>query len=265
MVIFKFEMKQLKKSIVIWALALSSAIFFMLPVYIKMITTAANDMESITDNTFFESIGLNMEILSTPMGIYYFLTFFIMFACAINGFNKGLNSMTKEYRQNSADFLMTKPWSRGNVYVSKFSASALEAIITGVFYTVMSYVSMYRGTTDSSFNIKTLLLIAVSITLVQILYLAFGMLIGTIFPKIRASLPISTGVVFVSYATGSMSRIVGINLLRYLSPLHYFNGSTIITTASYELKYIAALIILTLLFLAVGYQIFCKKDIALVS
>jgi ABC-2 type transport system permease protein len=264
MVIFKFEMKQLKKSIVIWSLALSSAIFFMLPVYIKMITNAGYGMESLGDNNFFDSIGLSMEILSTPIGIYYFLTFFIMFACAINGFNKGLNIMTKEYRQNSADFLMTKPWSRGNVYVSKFSALAMEAIITGVVYTVMSYVSMSRGTTEN-FNIRTFILIAISITLVQLLFLTFGIFIGTIFPKIRATLPISTGVVFISYATGSMSRIVGINLLRYFSPLHYFNGSAIISTVSYELKYLAALIILMLLFLVVGYQIYCKKDIALVS
>ncbi|MDF2616283.1 MAG: hypothetical protein K0Q47_938 [Sedimentibacter sp.] len=264
MVIFKFEMRQLKKSIIIWSLALCTAIFFMLPVYIKMITSAGYGMESFSDNTFFDSLGLNMDILNTPMGIYYFLTFFIMFACAINGFNKGLTIMTKEYKQNSADFLLTKPWSRGNVYVSKFSASAIEAIIVGVFYTVMSYVSMSRGTTES-YNFQALILIAVSITWVQLIFLTLGMLIGTIFPKIRATLPISTGVVFLSYATGSMSRIVGINFLRFLSPLHYFNGSEIITTASYEVKYIVALIILMFFFLAAGYKIFCKKDIELVS
>jgi|LSQX01.2.fsa_nt_gb ABC-2 type transport system permease protein len=264
MVIFKFEMRQLKKSIIMWSLILSAAIYLMLPVYIKMVTTAVNGMESFGDNVFFESIGVNMEILSTPMGIYYFLTFFIMFACAINGFNKGLNIMTKEYKQNSADFLMTKPWSRGNVYISKFSAVAIETIIIGIFYTIISYVSMVRGTSDI-FNPKSLILIAVSITLVQLLFLSFGMLIGTIFPKIRATLPISAGVVFVSYATGSMSRIVGINLLRYFSPLHYFNGSFIISTVSYEGKYVGALIVLLLLFFVAGYQIFCKKDIMLVS
>jgi ABC-2 type transport system permease protein len=123
---------------------------------------------------------------------------------------------------------------------------------------------MVRGTNDS-FNLKTLILIAASITWVQLIFLTLGMLIGTIFPKIRATLPISTGVVFVSYATGSMSRIVGINFLRFLSPLHYFNGSAIITTASYEVKYLVTLITLMLIFLVAGYKIFCNKDIALVS
>ena len=265
MVIFKFEMRQLRKSIIIWSLAVSAAIYFMLPAYIKMITTAAaGGMGSFNNNNFFESIGVNMEILSTPMGIYYFLTFFTMFACAINGFNMGLNIMTKEYKQNSADFLMTKPWSRGNVYVSKFSVSAIKAIIIGLFYTVVSYVSMIRGTNDS-FNPNTLILIAVSITLVQLLFLALGMLIGVIFPKIRATLPISTGVVFVSYATGSMSRITGIELLTYFSPLHYFNGSSIILTTAYEGKYVVAFVTLILLFLIAGYKIFCNKDIELVS
>lgn len=264
MVIFKFEMIQLKKSIIIWSVILSISIYLMLPVYINMIANAANGMESLGDNSFFESIGLNMDVLLDPMGIYFFLTFFIMFACAINGLNMGIKIMTKEYMQNSADFLMTKPWSRGKVYVSKFSAAAVEAIIIGVLYTIMSYLGMIKGTNDI-FNTKILVFIAASITLVQLLFLAFGMLFGTIFPKIRATLPVSAGVVFVSYATGSMSRIVGIELLRYLSPLHYFNGSEIILTASYEGKFILALSILLLLFLGVGYNLFCKKDIALVS
>lgn len=264
MVIFKFEMRQLKKSIITWSMILSISIYLMLPVYINMITNAANEMESLGDNSFVESIGLNMDVLLNPMGIYFFLTFFIMFACAINGLNMGIKIMTKEYMQNSADFLMTKPWSRGNVYVSKFSASAIKAIIIGLVYTVVSYVSMIRGTTDS-FNQITLILIAVSITLVQLLFLAIGMLTGVIFPKIRATLPISTGLVFVSYATGSMSRITGIELLTYFSPLHYFNGSSIILTTAYEGKYIVAFVSLILLFFSAGYRIFCNKDIELVS
>ncbi len=264
MVIFKFEIRQLRKSIIAWSLALSAAIYLMLPVYIKMIANAADGMELIGDNAFFDSVGISMEVLSTPMGIYYFLTFFIMFACAINGFNMGLGVMTKEYKQNSADFLITKPWSRGNVYMSKFLASVVQAVVVGIFYIAASYASMMRGTTDV-FNSRALVMIAVSIIMVQLLFLTLGMLIGTIFPKIRATLPVSTGVVFVSYATGSMSRITGIDFLRYLSPIHYFNGSSIILTSAYESKYIFALAALLLLFLAAGYQIFRKKDIELVS
>ncbi len=91
-------MRQLKKSIIIWSLAFCSAIIFMLPVYIKMIASANFGMESLSDNTFFDSIGLNMEILNTPMGIYYFLTFYYVCLCH-QWIYKGLGIMTKEFKQ----------------------------------------------------------------------------------------------------------------------------------------------------------------------
>ncbi len=93
-------------------------------------------MESLSDLLFFDSIGLNMEILNTPMGIYYFLTFFIMFACASNGFNKGLGIMTKEYKQNSADFLLTKSMEAEGMYMFEIFCISCRSNYLWEFFTL---------------------------------------------------------------------------------------------------------------------------------
>ena len=104
MVIFKNELKQIKKVTVIWSFILSALIIVALPVYIDMVSGGSIPIDSNTDNPFFESIGTSMDVLTTPIGVYSFLTFFILVAFSIYGMNLGLNIMTKEYKQNSADF-----------------------------------------------------------------------------------------------------------------------------------------------------------------
>jgi len=123
MVIFRNELKQIKKITIIWSLILSFLIIIALPVYIDMVSGGSIPIDSNADNSFFESIGTSMEVLTTPIGMYSFLTFFMLVAFSIYAMNLGLNIMTKEYKQSSADFLLTKPYSRKTIYFSKMLAA----------------------------------------------------------------------------------------------------------------------------------------------
>lgn len=69
----------------------------------------------------------------------------------------------------------------------------------------------------------------------------------------------------MSYANGSVSRIAEINVLRYLSPLHYFNSSLVIKNNMYELNFALFYIAVCVVLILGGYQVFNKKDIAIVS
>jgi len=264
MVILKNEIKQVKKMTVIWAVILSLLIIMMLPVYINMVTAGNIPIDNITENAFFDSIGTSLEMLMTPMGMYSFLTFFMMTAFSIYGMNLGLGIMTKEYKQSSADFLMTKPYSRKTIYFSKMMAAALSIVVIGLLFLIASTVAMNLSI-DTDFSLITLGMIALPMILIPLLFLFLGMLIGTVIPKLRTTIVTSTGVVFLSYACGSVSRIAMINMLRYLSPLHYFNSNQVIKENAYELNFIFVFILVCILLILAGYKIFNKKDIAVVS
>ncbi|MDR0772362.1 MAG: hypothetical protein LBF15_05000 [Candidatus Peribacteria bacterium] len=53
------------------------------------------------------------------MGTLGFLTSFFALAAGISGMFLGLKIFTKETVQKSAEFLYTKPYSRGNIFFSK--------------------------------------------------------------------------------------------------------------------------------------------------
>ena len=91
MQIFRFEWKRSQKYILIWAAALAVGIFFMTPVYYGMMETAGTLPTGFAQGGYFETVGISLELLTKPMGMYSFLTGFFMIACGIIGLHLGLS------------------------------------------------------------------------------------------------------------------------------------------------------------------------------
>lgn len=265
MIIFRYEFRQLRQSVILWALSLGGLIFLMTPVYIDMLRGAG--MASVVDianQGYFEAMGTSLEILSTPLGAYSFLTSFVLFACAVNGMNMGLSTITKEYRNAAADFLMTKPHSRSKIYVSKLLAGALASLVIGLAYLAGSWAGMEAGA-KGEYVFLPMVLIAFSTIFVHWIFLVSGMLLGVISPRIRTPISISAGTAFLSYVTASFSFKMGYTILGLISPFTYFKGADIIThhglSTFHMIVFLAAMAVL----ITAGHQIFCKKDVMLVS
>ena len=89
MLIFRFEWKRSRKYILIWAAALAVCIFSMTPVYYGMIETVETLPVEFTQGGFFETVGISLELLMEPLGMYSFLTGFFMVAGGIFGMHLG--------------------------------------------------------------------------------------------------------------------------------------------------------------------------------
>jgi len=77
MAVFKYELKQLKKNIIIWALSMGVLIFLMLPTYLGFISGADAFMsQAIKNNPMFEALGVSATFVMTPRGMVRFLNGF---------------------------------------------------------------------------------------------------------------------------------------------------------------------------------------------
>jgi ABC-2 type transport system permease protein len=221
-------------------------------------------LEGFGDNPLLEAMGVTLDVIATPLGTYAFLTFYVFLACAINGMNMGLKMITKEYMQKTADFILTKPHSRGKIFFSKSFAILASALIIGFVYFLGSWAGMAIGA-GGNYNFVVMTQIAFSIVFIQLIFAALGLFVGVLFPYIRAPLLVATAVAFVSYVVGSFSNKMGYTALTYLSPYHYFTSAEIIKTGSYELKFLVLSTLLILALLGVGYNLFRRKDIIIVA
>ncbi|SHE40591.1 ABC-2 type transport system permease protein [Seinonella peptonophila] len=268
MAIFRYEMKQNRKTTIIWALSLAILVFLMMPMYINLMTDSTmltDEMKEATStNPIFAGTGGSIDDLFSPLGAYSFVTSFAMMAFAVYGMYLGLTMISKDYVQKTADFLMTKPYSRAKVLLSKLSAATLCCLIVGLAYVVAS-ISIMQISAKGEFEFIQLLLIALSTIFIQLFFMTLGMFIAVIQPLIRMPVVISMGVAFVTYICGAYSGVVDNDIIMLLSPYKYFGSAYVMAHSTYNLSYALLFFGLMALFIVASFIIFIKKDIKTVS
>lgn len=264
MAIFRYELRQLRFYTFWWALAVGLSIFIMLPTYMSFLTGGTIDITQMGSNSFFEMLEIDINIITTPLGTYGFLTSFFLIAGGINGMFLGLKTFTKETVQKTADYLYTKPYAKSQIYLAKVTAAAVSLFIVGICYFLGSWGSALVNITEG-FDQKALFLMAFSFLLVELYFVLLGALVGVLYSKIRTPFLMSTGVVFLFYVTSTFASKIGSVVFKFVSPYSYFGASKIIGSGSYHTGYLMTFIILCIVFAVVGYGTFTKKDVTFIS
>ena len=261
MLIFCFEWKRNRTYILIWAAVLAVCIFSMTPVYYGMIETAETLPMGFAQGGFFETVGVSLELLTEPVGMYSFLTGFFMIAGGIFGMHMGLSLHTGECTENTAEYLYTKPCGRKTIYQGKLLCAFAGVCVTGISYLLASFLSMtlFRP----GFPTGEFLLVAGSFFLITLFFSLLGIMAGIFFPNNRSPLLTAGMVVFVEYCITSFSRTVGIRMISFLSPFSFFNPSEIHSIGFYAWDYALWYLVLLTLFLILAYKKIMKRDVAL--
>lgn len=267
MVIFRYEMKNHLKYILSWSAALAVCIFVMIPIYYSLPGIAKPSNNSLYDTLgstdFFQSIGFSPDYLTTPLGVYSFLTSFFMIAAGIFGMHFGISIHTKEFSGKTSEYLFTKPHARKDIFLSKALAVFCSVLIVGIFFLSASFLALLLF--RPGFPVWEFFLISKSLFLVTLFLAAFGLLTGIAFSANRSPLLTAGLTVFVEYCITSLSRIIGNRLLSFLSPYSFFSAAEISRIGFYELDYLIWYFVLFVIFLVAAYGIFLKKDVPLRS
>ncbi|KEZ88417.1 MULTISPECIES: ABC transporter permease subunit [Clostridia] len=261
MTVFKYELKQLKRNIIIWALSMGGLIFLMLPTYLGFIKGADAFMaEAINNNPLFDALGVSAAFVMTPLGMFGFLNSFAMAAAAIHGMSIAFSSHTKEYANRSAEFLLTKPHSRSKIFWSKVLACTADSLIVGTAY-IAGAALAFLTVKGIRIDWPAFLLIGISLVLVELMFVVFGTAAGTFFPNVRTPVLISSCVMFGLFCLNSMSKKINQPVFGYFTPFAFFNTVTIAETGSYQWNYLAWYVFLGAGLLFISCRTFLKKDV----
>ena len=231
----------------------------MTPVYYRMIGAAGDMPLSFAQGGFFEMVGISMEQLTKPLGMYSFLTSFFMIAGGIFGMHFGMSLYTKECAENTVEFLFTKPCGRTAIYWAKGACLFCGVVAVGGSYLAASYLTMRLF--HPGFPLLEFLLVAFSVTLVILFFGALGLLVGSVRPRNRSALLTAGLTVFLEYCIREFSIVVGIRPLGYLSPFSFFTPSAIHGLGAYEWNYLLWYLLLVAAIMALSYRALLKRDI----
>ena len=259
--IFIHELKKNCKSIIIWgAVLIGIAMLFM-----SFYPTLKNDIDNfieIIDSypaALRAAFGLAVLDLAKAEGFYAMVLIYIILFGAIQSANIGVSIASKEERDRTADFLLTKPVSRIKILTYKLLAAFTVLTITNIIFNAAILPFLKVLSTD----INKVILLNLSLYFIQIMFFSISFIIAMFLKKVKSVLPVSLGIVFVFYAINTIIMASGKtkSIFRYLTPFQYFDSNKIINSGKYDNQFLLIGLIITIACIVSGYVIYKKKDI----
>ncbi len=258
--IFLYELKANRKSTLIWTGALVAlAILFMamFPSISKEIDEFKKLLEGFPEGVR-KALGIQVESIGSLNGFYSYVFLYITLCGAIQAMNLGISISSKEIREKTADFLLTKPVSRSKILGSKLLAALTLLLFTNIVY-ILSAILIANLAKEESFSLTVFLLISLTLLFTQLMMFAIGIFIAVMFPKVKSVITVSLGVVFAFFLIGMVAATEEVS--RYFTPFKYFDYTYIMKQERYEWSFLFVGLILITISLAVSYFIYNKKDI----
>lgn len=206
-----------------------------------------------------KALGLNTLDLSTVLGFYSYIFIFILLVGAVYALKLGISALSEEIRAKTADFLLSKPVRRTEIVSAKTSSIITLLLLQNVIYVPLALI-ITRMTTQLDFDLNVFLLLNLTLILIELFFVALGLLLSVIIKKIRNVLPIALGTVFAFWVIQMLNQTLADPTLAYFTPFAYFDLAGIITSRGYESRYLFTNIILVIVFTASAYYIYQHQD-----
>jgi ABC-2 type transport system permease protein len=260
--IYLHELKTSRRSLIIWIISLCGLMGLMMCFY----PLVKNDMDTYMElmNNFPPAmkavLGVMFEDFTSAVGFYGFIFTYITLAGAIQAMNLGVSIVSKEEREKTADFLMTKPVSRPTIMTAKVVAAFSIFLITNIIYSCTTYFVML-ALSGKDLDLKRLLLFQLALILMQLVFFSIGLCVTAFMKKVRAVLPISLGMVFSFFAISALAVTSAEDKLRYITPFQYFTAKQIMKEASFEPSFLIISAVIVCLGIAISYFRYIHKNI----
>lgn len=255
------ELKAYKKSTIIWTCSLVALMVFFLSIFPGVAREGEefNKLIMSYPEAVRKAFGLIMDLTSF-LGYYSYVFQYVILCGAIQAMNLGTSIISKEVRQKTADFLLTKPVKRSEIVTSKLMAVLTALVITNIICTTLGAI-VGNMVKVQDFSMRIFILISLTLFFIQLIFMALGVVISVTAAKIKSVLAVSVGTVFGFFILNMFSSIIGDDALRYVTPFRYFDTAYIIKNSGYEFQFLVISAVFVVMAIAASYIIYTKKDI----
>jgi ABC-2 type transport system permease protein len=265
--IYRHEFRSRLKSVLIWSLAVAFLVVFyfsMFPVFADQ-ADLMNAMLARFPKEMRAAFGLDNMDLATVLGYYSFIFFFVQLCLAIQASNYGFGLVSVEESELTADFLLSKPVSRGQVLTSKLLAALTNLTLTNLVVWVSSFAAIALFRSGRAYEPATLLLLLIGIVIFQLFFLGVGLVISLLVTRVRSVTPYGLGLGFGAYVLNAFSGVFGDIKLELITPFKHFDPAYIVQHAAFNTPLVLLNAAVAVVSLAVSYWLYVRRDIPAVS
>jgi ABC-2 type transport system permease protein len=260
--IFRHELRSYRKQTLIWSASLALVVVLFLslfPSFSKDVEASQKILENLP-LALRQALGISLGNFFTILGFYGYLFTFVTLAGAIQAMNLGVGVISKEGSGKTADFLLTKPVGRSSIVTQKLLAALAALVFTNVIFAAVAFAAA-SAVSVKSFDTATFFLITGSLFLIQLAFLASGVFLSVVIPRVKSVIAVSLPVVFIFFIISSVGSIIGSGLANYVTPFKFYDTAYIIQNGRYEARFLAVEAVFVLAAVTAAYVVFNKKDV----
>jgi ABC-2 type transport system permease protein len=258
------ELKRNRKNLITWSLIVVAFTLLILAIFPSM-EGMGEDLTKMMDKLPAEiskALGVDAQTWSSIIGFYStYYGIYIILLIGIFTTSTGATIISKEEKEGTSEFLMTKPISRKTIFVTKmmslFTLTMFIYVVQTVF-AIMGFCAFGGGNVDwNAFTIMHVHGLALIL-----FFTTTGVLLSMYFKPKKNFMGMVVGIISGSYFLDAISKIAeSVEWLGYVSPFHYLSFS--VNDPKYSVSITGAIFLLFLgggvLFLA--YRSYREKDI----
>lgn len=265
--IYLHEFRLRLRSVIIWGIAVVAIIFVFMSMFPGFVEQAAllNSLLFKMPPALLDAFGLENANMSTILGFMSFIFVFVQLCLAIQAGNYGFGLVSVEETELTADFLLSKPVSRARVLTSKLLAALTSLLITDIAIWAASLICLRLFNGGQAYDLATVLLLLVSITIFQIFFLSVGLVISLLVRRVRSVTPYSLGLGFGTYVLSAFSAALAQVSLEYITPFKHFDPAYIVRHGAYDTPLVVVNVAVSVIALAASYWLYLRRDIHAVS
>lgn len=204
------------------------------------------------------AIGLSTDSFFSFFGFYAYVFTYITLAGAVYSTYAGLTIYSKEDANKTTDFLFAKPISRSTIFSSKLAAISVMVLVVGVLLQIGTYVfaRLFAGSVDGSL----FLLFSGSLLLIQFCFMAIGVVVSIIVPRIKNTITLAIGIPFGFLVIGMIGSVIGDDVIRYITPFKYIDYQYVMQHHGYEMQYLVLGLGVMMACLVASYGMYRRRD-----
>jgi len=258
------ELKRNRKNLIVWTLIVVGFTFMVLSIY-PFMREMGKDMSTLLDSMPVElqkAMGMDADTWNHILGFYStYYGVYIIVLVSIYTASTGTGIISKEERDRTAEFLLTKPITRKEIVISKLLALFTLTMIIYITQLVAAIVGVLIFG-ESSFDWNTFLIMHISGLALILLFTCIGVLISMYVKPKKNFMGIVVGITFGSYFINAISKSTdATSWLGYFSPFHYLDFDVNAPDYSLNSWAILSFIIIGLGMLWLTNKVYNKKDI----
>ena len=259
------ELRRNVRSLLLWSSVIGLLIFFTMS-FFRTVLQYQQQIAGMVQ--LVPAVAIKMRGFSNISDIFSVLGFYtannliyMMLLGSIYAIVLSSNILLKEETGKTAEYLMSRPVSRREIFTTKLAMVFLNIIVLNLLAALIGFISImiYK---KGAFETEPFLVISFYTLLLNFLFGALGLFISVMLKRARTITSFCVGLVLVLYFIYTISRMSGVDgTFGYISPFKWININVLSKSYGIELWSTVAFIGVSAMMIVASGVIYRRKDI----